>query len=82
MKISELRHVLKGKLVLHGDIEVETTWEGITQKIYLTNIYLGKRTHYEFSDNYNNKILFIDADRNSYKKKYAVDPREGEMKLP
>jgi len=61
MKISEVVLELLTRLHRHDDIDVEITWEGITRKIDLTNIYLSKEGP-----------LYIDADDNQYKDKLAV----------
>lgn len=66
MKTSELIAVLGERLDRHGDREVVTTWEGITRPIEPRNVYLSKLDQ-----------LHIDADRNSYKPEFAVDPAEG-----
>ena len=65
MTISELMAALERRLQKHGDIKVKITWEGITQNIEQDNIYLSK-----------DGSLFIDADHNSYKNDFAVDPSE------
>lgn len=59
--------VLQNKMKKHGDIEVEVTWEGITRSIFTDAIYKS-----------NDGPLYIDADENSYKDEFAVDPAEGE----
>ena len=65
MIISELIATLQVRLEKHGDVTVVTTWEGITVKIDPSSIYLSK-----------DGSLFIDADGNSYKNEFAVDPSE------
>ena len=65
MIISELIATLQVRLEKHGDVKVMTTWEGIMVGIEPRNIYLSK-----------DGSLFIDADRNSYKNEFAVDPSE------
>ena len=65
MKISELIETLQARLKKHGDVEVRCTWEGIEAWIEKDGIYLAK-----------NGCLYIDADGNSYKEEFAVDPTE------
>lgn len=67
MKISELIEVLQARLQKHGDVEVVTTWESIQVDIAPQNVYLSTDGR-----------LYIDADGNSYKADFAVDPTEGE----
>lgn len=67
MKISQLIEVLKRRLEKHGDRDVEVTWESTTRSIDPDNIYLS-------SDG----LLYIDADGNFYKGRFAVDPTEGD----
>ena len=66
MKISELITTLQKRLKKHGDIEVEVTWESITTSITTDAVYKSK-----------DGPLYIDADDNFYKDKFAVDPTEG-----
>ena len=66
LKISELITTLQKRLKKHGDIEVEVTWESITTSITTDAIYKSK-----------DGPLYIDADDNFYKDKFAVDLTEG-----
>lgn len=66
MLTSELIAVLKERLETHGDLEVSATWEGIAVGIESDSVYKTK-----------SGCLFIDADDNFYKNRFAVDPNEG-----
>ena len=71
MKVSELIETLQARLKKHGDVEIRCTWEGIETFLEKDQIYLAKsgihRSH---------ECLYIDADNNSYKAEFAVDPTE------
>ena len=67
MRISELIEVLRLRQQTHGDVEVEVTWEGVIREIGPDSIYKSRRG-----------ALYIDADDNFYKERFAVDPHEGE----
>ena len=75
MSTLELVTLLQAKAAKYGDILVETTWEGITRDIETKNVYANKLG----DRNDGQQVLFIDADKNSYKAEYALDPQEGEM---
>jgi hypothetical protein len=68
MKTSTLIAILQEKLITHGDIDAEVTWEGISRPIYAESIYKTKDNR-----------LFIDGegvDLFHYKERFAEDPAE------
>lgn len=72
MKTSELITVLQERVATHGDLPVETTWEGTVHDVDASNVYAAR-------DWRSGALrLQIDADENSYKARGAVDPNEGE----
>jgi hypothetical protein len=69
--------LLNGKLEKHGDLEVEITWEGITREIDSDGIYWTK----ECKDHgVSANMIFIDADGNSYKERFAHPSELEEVK--
>ena len=49
------------------NLDIITTWEGITVEIDRDSIYLGNRTYNRYGKEPTGDMVFIDADENSYK---------------
>ncbi len=72
MKTSELIAVLQERISRHGDLDVETTWEGTTHDITTSNVYAARQRRDGSTS------LKINADDNTGKADNAINENEGE----
>lgn len=78
MLVSELIALLQEKLALHGDVEVETAWEGTQHDVKRCGVYLVKPLPNALVTAWRKPRLRINAeDTDFYKEEDAVDPNEG-----